>query len=1152
MAVQFIFGASGAGKTEYILREFVTKAPANLCKPWLIIVPEQDTLAMQKRVISHPENKARKGIINIDVLSFNRLAYRVFEELTMPVPRIIDDTGKVMILRKVAEDIKDKLTLYTHQLNKPGFLDELKSQISEFYQYRILPEMLDLAAEHAESLYTKGKLHDLALIYETFRNYMEEHGYMTEEELLDRLYQYLPETKLIDGAVIALDGFTGFTPIQKNVLEEMMLVADRVEFCLDLGRRDNSTAHSPKTPEELFYLTGKTVQTVTELAEKNNISILPDINLNLYDAVTGEVRSPFLRLPRFEKLPELDFLEQNLYRFDGVIEKFPGKPEGMEIWEAPDQRREMEAIATEIERLVREEHFRYQEISILLTEPEAYRDIVYKTFSEADIPYFFDDPGSLLDSPYAEVMRAALEVIDRDFTFDSVLRYLRALPGSSPMEEDLVDQFDNFLRERGIRGVSRYQSVWDEHEDLRQKFMLPLLTMRDKISDRNAAISVRVQALKELLEEISARQLVTEEAEALQEEGDQNRAEELRQGMDAIDEVLMRITELLGETKASRTEFRDILEAGLKQASIRVIPATLDQVLIGDLTRSRFANPRLFFIAGITADRIPKAESDQKLLGDRDRALFKELGMELAPDRVENALIQRFYIYRALLNPRDRLILSYPMRGRDGKGQKASSLILELKRFFPGLRIHSLRSEARRIYTRKEALRAIAENMPGLLEAANASEEQSHTEAWEKTIRYFALLYRDPDYRDAARQLLTAAFTRYSGNQLDPRVAMEVYGSVLEGSITRLEQYRQCAYAHFLHYGLRLMERKTYEVQAFDIGNLYHAAIELCFRLAEEMGKTISELTEQELTELANESVARVSSQYSHSMMLDSARNQYIVRKVRKVTKTTLWALAEQLRRGDFKVVGVEKSFDFVRDGIRLHGRIDRIDRCEDEEHVYVRVIDYKTGATSFDLAKIYDGQQIQLATYLNVALTKAAIRFSEKEIVPAGMFYYHIDDPVLNGEDLTAAKDLSEARLRTLRMDGLVNTSLDAVRHMDRTIQKESDIIPVTVKNGMVDEKKKSVAPTERFMALGQYVDRQIRQDAAEIKEGRISIDPVRLDAKYTACSFCPYHAVCGFDPRIAGFAYRTGIKAKPEEIWERIENDSNVDRGSEEGHKS
>lgn len=1127
MSVQFLFGISGSGKSEYLIRRALREAYENLRDRYLFIVPEQETLCMQERVVSHRDNRGR-GILNIDVLSFNRLAYRVFQELNKGIPRIIDDSGKVMILRETSAKVSSELLYYKEQLGRPGFISELKSQISELYQYRILPEMLDEVAEGSASKGMMAKLHDLALLYRAFRVYMEEHGYLTQEELPDRLLELLPESRLLDDCTIFFDGFTGFTPVQLDILEELMPRARELCFALDVRGEEMPGIYDIRGTEELFYLSRQTVRQLTERASRQGVKLLRHIDLNqngqgLY--------------PRFVNAPALQYLAEEIYRYKEPERTAPASIKNIELWEARDIRTELEFAAERIEEELRERGRRYSDIGIMLTVPDEYRDLVFRVFSSAGIPYFLDDGSSLLDSPYAEHIRSALLVLEKGFSFDSVIRFLRSLPVKSEAEENETDIFENYLRASGKRGIGKYKEEWEEYNELKNKLIQPLIRLSSE-SGRGSSVGERTEALKALLRETGARERLLDFAERQRLLGQQNLAEELSRGVERIDELLDRMSELLSDTVVSRKEFTDILDSGLGEERLRIIPATKDRVLIGDLTRSRFSSPSLFMILGASTDNLPKGSDGSGILGDRERALFKERGIELAPSKTDNALIERFYIYRALATPSERLILSYPLRGRGAKGMKPSSVMEKLLRLFPDQRIHSLKSGKKTIYNVPDALRYLACELPEYLESKKEGREYSA----DSMLLYLRLL-RETGDREQSERLIRAMLTHYENTSLSEAAAKAVYGELLEGSITRLEQFNQCAYAHFLRYGLRLNERKSYEIQAVDIGNLYHRAIELCFRDAERRKKAIQELTEAELNSMAEQAVSQCAAESRGISLLSSGRNQYILRKTEDITKTTLWALSEQLRRGDFRTVELEKSFELVREGLRLRGRIDRVDSYEEDNKVYVKIIDYKSGRAEFSLQRVYEGLQLQLVSYMDVMLKNLEYRNPGKQIIPAAMVYYHIDSPVLDYKAGRSRDELLSARLKALRVDGLVNSERELVEHLDREIVKESEVVPVYMKDGEVDVRKKSVTDIEGFSALRSFTEKKMLSDARKIMDGMIELNPIRESRDRTACSYCPYHSICGFDPRMDGYSYRSYKKADEEEIWEAVKKEDKID---------
>ena len=208
VALQFILGGAGSGKTRYLYDQVIKESMAHPELSYLVIAPEQFTMQTQKEIIRlHP----RHGVMNIDILSFKRLAYRVFEDVGVRLPVILDDMGKSMVLRKVAGMKKGQLGMFKRHLEQAGFISQLKSQISELYQYGITPDMLGNVTREVKEPLLSQKLLDLEVIYRSFGEYIQER-YVTAEELLDILCRELPRWEKLKDSVILLDGFTGFTP----------------------------------------------------------------------------------------------------------------------------------------------------------------------------------------------------------------------------------------------------------------------------------------------------------------------------------------------------------------------------------------------------------------------------------------------------------------------------------------------------------------------------------------------------------------------------------------------------------------------------------------------------------------------------------------------------------------------------------------------------------------------------------------------------------------------------------------------------------------------------------------------------------------------------------------------------------------------------
>lgn len=1143
MSLQFIAGGSGSGKTRYLYEKVIKESMEHPDIQYLFIVPEQYTMQTQKELVRlHP----RHGLFNIDVLSFKRLAYRVFEDVGVQLPVVLDDMGKSMVIRKVAGKLKKDLKLYGGHLEQPGFISQLKSQISELSQYGVSAEDLEMVEGETDRTLLKEKLGDLKTIYKGFKDYIESH-YITEEEILDILCRKLPQWEPLKSSVILLDGYTGFTPVQYRLAELFMLHAREVLCCITADPRE--ILYKECSIQHLFYMGRHTVCRLKKMAEEHHIPVEKEIWCDHRPAW------------RFKDSRELDFLEQNLYRYTGKI--WEKQPEDILIYRGKNPAQETSYVCSCINEKVQKEGLRYRDMAVITGDLASYGKEIAHRFDEAGIPYFLDDKKSILENPFIELIRAALEAV-KDCSYESFFRYLKTgfvYDEQYPADKMQVftDRMENYARALGIRGWKNWDMTWekpcrggerlnlDELNEFRIWVLEPLKTLRQAFKEENATISSVTTVLRQVLEAMKLEEkLESFSAYFLErkEPGDENRAREYSQVYERVMELLERLEGLLGEEKADMKNYIQILDAGFEEIKIGVLPATADQVMIGDITRSRLEAVKVLFFTGVNEGIVPQRKAGGSLLNDGDREVFKSLHMELAPTAREEGCIQKFYLYLMLSKPSDQLVLTYAAVNSQGKSAHPSSLVGEIRKLFPKLVQMEESTMEHSVWTARDGLQQL---IAGLREAGDKNLEQLK-EAQGEFLELFSRFYGKEEYKKLVEKLTDAAFFVYEDKGIGREAARALYGQNLQGSVTRLEQFAACAYAHFLKYGLELMERQEYQLEAVDMGNLFHQSLDQCFEVIHENGLDWSNITEEERKKLVKKCVDQVTAQYGNTIMSSSARNTYLAKRVERITDRTIWALAEQVKKGDFVPSGFEVSFSAIDnlkamkirlsedEELLLKGRIDRLDLCEDEKHVYVKIIDYKSGNTSFDLAALYYGLQLQLVVYMDAALEMEERKHPEKTAVPAGIFYYNIKDPMVKKEGEMTPEEIKKQILKQLRMNGLVNSDLEVIHHLDREIQKESDVIPVAVKDGYVQEAKSSVAGQKRFDALCRYVGSRLKRSGQSILKGENGLLPYK-DGDRTACDYCPYHAVCGFDTKTAGYGFRRLRSMKPEEVWQEIE---------------
>lgn len=1123
MSLRFCFGPSGSGKSHRIYEEIMQRAAEEPGRNFLIIVPDQFTMQTQKDLVMRSD---RDGILNIDVLSFGRLSHRILEEVGTKEMPVLDDTGKSLVLQKVAADLKEQLPAMGSLLHKQGYIHEVKSAISEFMQYGISTQDMDKLITSAQKRGALAmKLKDLKTLYRGFQNYIRDH-FITTEETLDVLRRSLSKSKILKGSVVVFDGFTGFTPIQNRLIQELMRVCAETIVTVTIGVGEDP--YKMDGEQKLFHLSKKTVADLEKLAAEAEVERGEDL------FVKGGPN-------RFAKAPALHYLEQNLFRYQ--YEPYAGEQQEIHMFEALSPREEVHQTALYIRHLIREQGMTYRDIAVVIGDLEGYASYVETEFGQLEIPCFLDRTRGIVLNPMIEYIKSALQLYIKDFSYDTVFHFLRS--GMADISREEIDELENYVIRTGARGYRTYSRLFTRRteelqgnvegsEQAEEKTMERLNRIRQQFMDAVEILHMGSQEkagdyvshLYDFLEQNQVQQKLLNYQQQFEKEGDLSRAREYAQIYRLVMDLLDQVYELLGEEEISRQEFADILEAGFGEITVGTIPQNVDCIVVGDMERTRLKQVKVLFFLGVNDGNIPKNASKGGIISDMDREFLIESGTEMAPSPRQQMYIQRLYLYLNMTKPSEQLYLSYAKVNSEGKGIRPSYLIDTVRKLFPamGVEYPQNRSRLEQIEGRQEGARYLAEELREYVEGTLPEEERQD----------FYLMYRAYEADAAGRDLLTrAAFRRYRESGLSRIVARALYGQQLENSVSRLETYAACACRHFLQYGLSLQEREEFGFEASDMGTVYHAVLENFAGKLAESNLTWWDFTENFAAKAVKESVEAYAATYGETVLYSSARNEYAITRMSRILTRTVLTLQKHLKQGSFQPDDYELSFRFAEDldsihvdlsedeKMHLQGRIDRIDVSEDAEHVYVKVIDYKSGNRKFDLAALYYGLQLQLVVYMNAAMEMESRKHPDKEIVPAALLYYHIDDPTIETPVELTDEQINEQILAKLRMNGVVNSDPEVVERLDRYMQDKSVVIPVEKKKDGSFSARSGVLSREEMQLISSYVDAKIRSIGREILDGKIAANPYEKGNE-EACTYCAYKKVCGFDGSIPGYEKR------------------------------
>lgn len=1142
MALQFIFGGAGAGKSYYIYNNIIQQSIENPEKQYLILVPEQFTMQTQKELVTmHP----RKGICNIDVLSFERLAFRVLTEMGESQRVLLEETGKSMVLRRVAQEKKKELKILGAKMDKQGYISQMKSMVSELRQYEISAEDLeDILENLASSPELYYKLQDIKTLYQGFFDYLEG-SFITQEEVLDAMGRVAPLSKKLKDSVLVLDGYTGFTPIQIQLLETLLDICQEIYVTVTIAAGEDP--YKMGSPHELFYLSKQTVASLLRIAKEKKIS--------WKEYWIPEGKGSYQG--RFADNPPMAFLEKNVFRYRK--KKYPKPQNAVQIYEAQNPASEMEMTAGQIRRLVRTKGYRYRDFAVITGDMQVYAPAASRAFKRYEIPCFIDEKHSVFLNPFVEYLRVAVDMIVENFSYESVFRMLRC--GLNDISTEEADRLENYVIAMGIRGFSRWQQEWvrsyrgENPEEcvqidrIRASLVEKWQPFYKKMKTPDASVRTYTEALYEYITANKIQEKLKEFTKNFEAEGNLSLVKEYSQIYEIVMNLLDKLVEILGDKKVRIREFKEILEAGLSEAKVGIIPPTSDQVLVGDMERTRLKDIKIVFFVGVNEGKIPKEQQAGKLLSDLNReelkGSLKERGLSLAPTAKENLYTQKFYLYLNLTKPSERIYLSYSRLSSSGEAMSPSFLVAQIQKLFPDA-------------VREWDVPLFAESRYGALDRLSEEiRKQDRTSpVFEELMSWFT---SQKEYRELVNRLIDAAYYVNPQESISKGVAEALYGTELSNSASRLEQFAKCACSHFLSYGLMLRERVRYEFNMADMGTFLHNSLDLFARKVREQGKSWIDLEDAERDALAENCVTEVVEKSGETILLSSARNAYIINRVKRMVKRSVWALQNQLKQGEFYPALTEWAFG-EKDNIDslnfdlaagqklyLKGRIDRIDVCQDKEnHLYVKVIDYKSGTTQLDLIKLYYGLQIQLALYLNAALELEKKRFPDKIVQPAGVFYYNTKDPILNKEDVKNPENPQEEILKKLKMDGICSSEPEILQKLDKNLavgkSVESFAVPVKYTAKGTFSSNSKVANQKEFAIMMEYVQDKAKKIGREILKGNTSVNPFEWK-KENACEYCPYKEICGFDEKLPGYEYRKLEKDKSSNLWCLMEEE--MERG-------
>ena len=1135
MGIRFIFGRAGSGKSYYCLNQIKKKLTNDKNNKLIMLVPDQYTFQTEKKLL---EYVGEKSLLRAEVLSFKRMATRVFDKFGGRAINVIEDSGKNMLIYKLLKDKGEELKYFNRISKQQGFVGIVSKSITEFKKYNISEEILKEKELEIENKDLKEKVSDLASIYETFNESLHK-GYIDSEDILSILAKKLKECDLYNDAEIWVDEFTTFTPQQLEVLKVLAKQCKNVNITLCSDGEIQFT----EGETDIFDVIKNTENRILKMMQENNISYKEPVNLNKKN------------IYRFRESKELGHIEK--YFFNYPFKIYKGDCKDIRLYKANNSYSEIEWVAQDILKLVRDKGYRYKDIAVVCREIDSYDKITSVIFNEYNIPYFLDKKREILSNPLVVLIISALEILVTNWSYESVFKYVKS--GLITLETNFIDKLENYILANGIKGYKWTRDLLtSQNEELTQEeieifeymeeIRRPIINLYNKIKG-DVTVRKYCTALYEFLLEISAFETMDKWLDDFNNKGMQDKIKEYTQVPAMVMDMLDQAVEVLGNEVIDLKTFSKILISGFEEKEIGVIPMALDQVNIGDIARIKGRDVKALYIVGANDGVLPSANKDEGILSDEDRIELKSMGIELASDTRSRVFEEQFMVYTALTIPSNYLMITYPMADFEGKSLRPSIIIPRLKKILPGLNEESEIFNSNLFDDKYHNITAPVPTFNELIEALRREYEKEEIEPyWVETFKWFE---ENEEFKDRTKIIFNGLNYTNLVEKIPREKIKRLYSNDngrLMFSVSRIEKYAQCPFGYYVQYGLKAKDRKVYEFTAPDLGSFMHDILDQFTNKIRKENILWGDLTKDKCAEIVNELVNSKLRNETNSILNSNKKYQYFSERFKKTITKSVTVISEQMRKGEFDIFKSEFDFGDFKDSdpiklelpskeiVYLKGRVDRIDKVDLNGETYIRIVDYKSGSKSFDLNELYYGLQIQLLVYLD-AILKNSKQILKTQCMPGGILYFKIDNPIIKSKKALTEEEIQVEVLKKLKMDGLLLKNVELVKSMDRDMETYSLIIPAAFKKDGDFTSTSSVVTESQFELLRKYVNDKMIEICEEMLSGEVKIEPCK-SSKVTYCDYCDYSSICQFDTSIKDNKYKIISKKKKDDLWDAMSN--------------
>ena len=1079
MSLNLIYGAAKTGKTEYLLN-LLSEFKNENC---VVIVPEQISLSTENKIIEAFDFLSS----NRDVLSFGRLFYKLYKEISFKKREYISSCGKAVIITEIIRSLKDDLSVFGNEKRISSYSEGILSTISEFKRYGLSPEDIKKCSEKAKNKSTQSKFSDLALIYEKYDEKILKIGHNSDDNS-EHLIQLIPESSFVKNTIFFIDGFSSFTKVEREIIRLLC-------------------KHSKNV-----YVTLKT--------DKNNTYLFAEVEKTanlLKDAISDacEINESFLNGDKVHK-NELLFLAENYGTF--TKKKYADKTNDLFLYTSDTPYDEVNLCARDILKHLRN-GYKYSDIAVATGNLEDYSSLIRKSFEEHGIKFYTDTKHNILFHNLTSFFIYLFDIHIKNFNYDDVFGFLKT--GFTDFTDYDISVLENYVLKYGIKGKKWFDEFKYPFEyadlrkinELRKQFLDIVMPFRLKTKGKSK-ISVYSDALKEIIISNKISEKADKLSKYMMEEGRKDDALELRAVFNGIVSTIKEIMLATDNSAVGIEFFKDLFIAGVSEYKAGILPPTSDTVFCCNIENIRNREIKILYILNATDGVFPQKSAGTGIITENERHFMENEKIELAPSNKNKAMMQPFKVYETLTAPYEKLIISRPMSDSEGKNILPSTVINDIKELFPAVSENAFNSKQEYDYvaTPKSTLMQILLNKN--INFANSEAWYLNNNEWKET---FLKIKESKDFVLSAK--------------INQNVNKLMWNKTLNATVSRLESFARCPYSFLMKYGLKLNKREDNTVESSDTGTFIHKILEDSISEILNQNIDFSEITKEKSTEISEKVSQNAIDEIKIKHPDISPKEMFLIKRLKKASTDAIMAVAHHISAGDFIPYKTELSFENGNEiappiefttpngnKVTLYGKVDRVDKTD----TGFRIIDYKSSAKTLELGKVYDGITLQLFAY--------AASLKDKLGKPNGMYYF-IFKPAVTEKEIITQDTEDTAFLKNYKMSGFTIGDIDTVMSMDKNMSGYSSVISARMtKEGLTAQKLMSY---EQFDKLSDIVKEKIANYTDDILDGKFNIKPL-ITAESSACDYCDYHSICNFESQ--HFSCRKYFKIPDKEILDKL----------------